>query len=210
MITMSLKTTHLKVLLIDNFDSFTYNLYHLAAKQLYIFGGDSEVVVKRNSEITIDQIIHGGFNRIIISPGPGSCTDTGYFGVCSRVISEVGKFIPVLGICLGMQGIAVAFGGSVGYAQNKMHGKTSLISHVGTGIFCNLPQSLEVMRYHSQVVGCEMLPDCLEITATSLDDSEIMGLRHKVFPVQGVQFHPESYMTEGGKQMMMNFFTQET
>lgn len=220
----------MKVLIIDNFDSFTYNLYQYAGEILHknLKPGNFTVDVVRNNEITIDEIRRRNYNKIIISPGPGSPDDPAYFGVCADVLMKLGKEIPVLGVCLGMQGMAHYFGGKVVRAKVPMHGKTSIIKHDGKGVFKGLPQDLEVMRYHSLVVEADSLPDVLEVTATvenekrsnikdlpvgrqgqrskqKDDDIEIMGLRHREYPIEGIQFHPESFGTEGGKKMMENF-----
>ncbi len=194
----------MKVLVIDNYDSYTYNLYQLVGELLSKKGREFKVDVVRNDEITLDQIRSLGYEKVIISPGPGDPSDKNYFGVCAKVLTQLGKTIPVLGVCLGMQGMGYYFGGKVIRAEKVMHGKTSLITHDGTGLFRRLPQDLEVMRYHSLIVEKESLPEDLEITATSQDE-EIMGLRHKKYPIEGVQFHPESFATEGGKLMMENF-----
>ncbi|HEX8931653.1 MAG TPA: aminodeoxychorismate/anthranilate synthase component II, partial [Patescibacteria group bacterium] len=145
------------------------------------------------------------YDRIIISPGPGDASDPKYFGVCAKVITELGKIIPVLGVCLGMQGIAYYFGGKVVRAKKPMHGKTSIINHDNLGVFKDLSQELEVMRYHSLIVERERLQDCLVITAFTKDTKEIMGLRHIQYPIEGIQFHPESFATEAGKLMLKNF-----
>jgi len=160
--------------------------------------------VFRNDEITINKIKKTNYDRIIISPGPGKPDDPNYFGVCAQVIKELGKKIPILGVCLGMQGIAYLFGGKIKLAQKPMHGKTSIIEHDGKGIFLGLPQNLEVMRYHSLVVDNKKIPNYLEITATTAK-KEIMGLRHKKYPIIGIQFHPESFATEGGNKILENF-----
>jgi anthranilate synthase component 2 len=194
----------MKVLIIDNYDSFTYNLYQLVGEILERENRDFVLDVFRNDEISLDQIKEAGYERIIISPGPGDPSDKKYFGVCADVLTELGKRIPVLGVCLGMQGIGHYFGGKVSKAANVMHGKTSIISHNGKGLFKGLPQDLEVMRYHSLVVEKKGLPEDLEILATS-EDGEIMGLSHKEYPISGVQFHPESFATEGGKKILENF-----
>ena len=195
----------MKILIIDNYDSFTFNLYQyvgeILIKKSILFTLD----VVRNNEITIEEIKKRNYNKIIISPGPGSADDPVYFGVCAKVLTEIGKKIPVLGVCLGMQGMAYYFGGKVVRAQKPMHGKTSLIKHDGQGIFKNLPQSLEVMRYHSLIAEKSSLPKILKITALSQDTKEIMGLRHKIYPIEGIQFHPESFATEGGKLLLTNF-----
>lgn len=195
----------MKVLIIDNYDSFTYNLYQYIGEILTEKGGGFVLDVVRNDEISHSEIEKRKYDKIILSPGPGDPSDKAYFGVCSEVITQLGQTTPVLGVCLGMQGIAHYFGGKVVKAKLPMHGKTSLIKHDGEGLFKSLPQELEVMRYHSLVAEKESLPECLEVTATSNDTNEIMGLRHTKYPISGVQFHPESFATEGGKIMLENF-----
>jgi anthranilate synthase/aminodeoxychorismate synthase-like glutamine amidotransferase len=210
----------MRVLIIDNYDSFTYNLYQYVGEILLSELGYShfEVLVKRNNEIDLDQIRALNPDRIIISPGPGSPDDRQYFGVCGETITQLGQTIPLLGVCLGMQGIAHCFGGKVVRASVPMHGKTSLIRHDGKGVYQNIPQNLEIMRYHSLMVEAQSLPDCLEITSViagqesdgsfiqaALGGSEIMGIRHKQFPIEGIQYHPESFATEGGKALLGNF-----
>lgn len=194
----------MKVLIIDNYDSFTYNLYQLVGEILEREVKDFKLDVFRNNEIAVQQIKKSGYEKIIISPGPGDPSDKNYFGVCGEVITNLGKTIPVLGVCLGMQGIGYYFGGKVLKASNVMHGKTSVISHSGKGLFKRLPQDLEVMRYHSLIVDKNSLPEDLDVLATS-GDGEIMGLAHKKYPISGVQFHPESFATEGGKKILENF-----
>lgn len=194
----------MKVLLIDNYDSFTYNLYQLVGQILEETGNEFVLNVFRNDEITINQIKNAEYEKIIISPGPGDPSDKNYFGVCAEVLTGLGKTIPVLGVCLGMQGLGHYYGGKVSPAKRVMHGKTSIITHTGKGLFKGLPQDLEVMRYHSLVVEKNNLPEDLEILATS-DDGEIMGLAHKIYPISGVQFHPESFATEGGRKILENF-----
>lgn len=196
----------MKILIIDNYDSFTYNLYQSMGELLEAKKIQFTLDVLRNDKITINEIIKRKYDKIIISPGPGDPGDKAYFGVCSEVIKDIGKKIPVLGVCLGMQGIANCFGGRVVKARVPMHGKISIISHDGKGIFKGLPQGLEVMRYHSLIVEKETLPKVLEITAKA--DGEIMGLRHKKYPIEGIQFHPESFATEGGKEILINFLFQ--
>lgn len=199
----------MKVLLIDNYDSFTYNLYQYVAELLE--GRNYTLDVFRNDEISLSQILKKNYDKIIISPGPGHPQDPEYFGVCSDVLTYVSKEVPTLGVCLGMQGIATIYGGKVIFAKIPMHGKTSLIEHNQRGIFRNLPNRLSVMRYHSLVVDKKSLPKCLEITAISLDTKEIMGLRHRDYPIVGIQFHPESFATDGGMQMIENFlFAKDT
>ncbi|MEK7623969.1 MAG: aminodeoxychorismate/anthranilate synthase component II [Patescibacteria group bacterium] len=196
----------MRILILDNFDSFTFNLYQLVGELLLPTGGN--VGVKRNNEITTDEIHKAQYDRIIISPGPGDPSDRQYFGVCADVLQSVSQTVPTLGVCLGMQGMGYYFGGRVIHAKEPMHGKTSQIEHDGKGIFENLPQGLEVMRYHSLIVDEASLPSCLTVTARVTQDNgrgEIMGLRHKMFPIEGMQFHPESFATEGGKSMIHNF-----
>jgi len=216
----------MNVLIIDNYDSFTFNLYQYVGEILHTelsqAQGNPKVSVKRNNEVTLEDIKSQNYDRIIISPGPGSPEDPAYFGVCSEVIKELGPSIPLLGVCLGMQGIAHVFGGDVVRAGVPMHGKTSPIRHDGQGVYKGLPQDIEIMRYHSLMVKADTLPECLEVTAVvsneqfendSLIDcvnkgEEIMGIRHKQFPIQGVQFHPESFATEGAKRLLANFLIQ--
>ena len=195
----------MNILIIDNYDSFTYNLYQYTGEILLEEQITPNITVKRNDKISLSQISNGNYDRIIISPGPGDPSEAAYFGVCADVILKIGQTIPVLGVCLGMQGIGHYFGGNVIKAKNPMHGKTSSISHDGKGVFTGLPQHIEVMRYHSLVVESATLPSCLEITATSNDTHEIMGLRHKKYPIEGIQFHPESIFTDGGKRLLRNF-----
>lgn len=194
----------MKVLLIDNYDSFTYNLYQLVGQILEEKGDKFRLDVFRNDKISLDKIERASYDRIIISPGPGDPSDRNYFGICAEVLTELGKSTPVLGVCLGMQGIGHYFGGKVFRARKIMHGKTSIITHSDKSIFKGLPQDLEVMRYHSLIVERNSLPKDLEILAVT-KSKEIMGLRHKSYPVCGVQFHPESFATEGGKQILKNF-----
>ena len=197
----------MKILIIDNFDSFTFNLYQLVGEILQDSDQPFNLDVKRNNEITVEEIQQAKYDRIIISPGPGNPADIEYFGVCKDVILDIAKTTPVLGVCLGMQGIAHYFGGKVVKAKLPMHGKTSKITHNSQGLFKNLPQEISVMRYHSLVAEKKSLPNSLEITAETAGNTqkEIMGLRHKIYPLVGVQFHPESYVTEYGKQLLTNF-----
>jgi anthranilate synthase/aminodeoxychorismate synthase-like glutamine amidotransferase len=185
----------LKVLLIDNYDSFTYNLAQ-------IFGElGADVVVKRNDEVALADIQILRPARICISPGPGRPRDA---GISCDVIRDFGAQIPLLGVCLGHQCIGEVFGGEIVRAPKLMHGKTSAISHKGTGVFENLAKPFEATRYHSLVVKRETLPQSLTITAES-DDGEIMGLQHRGLPIHGVQFHPESILTEEGRKLLANF-----
>ncbi|MCH1781608.1 anthranilate synthase component II [Psychrobacter glaciei] len=214
----------MNVLIIDNYDSFTFNLYQYVGEILQTLDSDKEasVIVKRNNEITLADVQAMNLDRIIISPGPGSPDDPAYFGICSEVIETLGKTVPLLGVCLGMQGIAHVFGGDVIRASVPMHGKVSSIRHNGLGIYQGLPQELEIMRYHSLIVKADTIPSCLTITSVVANDSradlsfdesaltgdEIMGLAHKDYPIQGVQFHPESFATEGAKRLLSNFLIQ--
>ncbi|MFN3372317.1 MAG: anthranilate synthase component II [Chloroflexus sp.] len=185
----------MRVLLIDNYDSFTYNLYQYLCE----LGADVEVV--RNDQITVAEVAARLPDRIVISPGP--CTPA-EAGISVDVIRELGSKIPILGVCLGHQAIGAAYGGTVVRAPLVMHGKLSPIHHDGQGVFAGLPSPFLATRYHSLIVRREDLPDELEVTAWT-EDGLIMGLRHRSQPVEGVQFHPESIMTEGGKQMLANF-----
>lgn len=201
----------MNVLIIDNYDSFTYNLYQYVGELLEDAEESFRLDVVRNDAITLQEITKRGYRRIIISPGPGDPGDIRYFGVCKDVLLELGKRIPVLGVCLGMQGMAHYFGGRVIRAKIPMHGKTSAIVHDSKGVFHSLPQGIECMRYHSLVADVQSLPNELEISAkaflTADEDGafEIMGLRHRRYPIEGIQFHPESFGTEGGKVMLKNF-----
>lgn len=185
----------MRVLLIDNYDSFTYNLYQ------YLCELGAEVEVVRNDQITVTEVAQRHPDRIVISPGP--CTPA-EAGISVEVIRQLGSHIPILGVCLGHQAIGAAYGGTVVRAPMVMHGKLSLIYHNGQGVFVGLPSPFQATRYHSLVVRREDLPAELEVTAWT-EDGIIMGLRHRLSPVEGVQFHPESIMTEHGKQMLANF-----
>lgn len=193
----------MKVLILDNYDSFTYNLYQYAGELLEAKKLQFDLDVFRNDKITVSEIKKRNYDKIIISPGPGDPADKTYFGVCSEVITDIGRKTPVLGVCLGMQGVAYYFGGRVVKARVPMHGKTSIITHDGKGVFKGLPQGLEVMRYHSLIAEKKSLSKDLKITAEA--KGEIMGLRHKKYPIEGIQFHPESFATEGGKRILTNF-----
>lgn len=183
------------LLLIDNYDSFTYNLYQ------YLSELGAEVVVHRNDQITLEDIERMQPERIVVSPGP--CTPN-EAGISCQVIERFGPRIPLLGVCLGHQAIGQVYGGNVIRAPEPVHGKTGIIQHEGRGVFHNLPQPFEATRYHSLIVERETLPDTLEITAQT-EDGLIMGLRHRAYPVQGVQFHPESIITSAGKDLLRNF-----
>lgn len=214
----------MNVLIIDNYDSFTFNLYQYIGEILQTMDGDkaANVIVKRNNEITLADVQAMNLDRIIISPGPGAPDDPAYFGICAEVIEVMGKTTPILGVCLGLQGIAHVFGGDVVRASVPMHGKVSSIRHDGAGVYQGLPQDIEIMRYHSLMVKADTLPECLTVTAVVANDAhaelslaesalagdEIMGLQHKDYPIQGVQFHPESFATEGAKRLLTNFLLQ--
>ncbi len=188
------------ILMIDNYDSFTYNLVQ------YLGELGQEVRVARNDQITLDEVERLAPDRIVISPGP--CTPN-EAGISLDLIMRFGEHIPLLGVCLGHQSIGQAFGGRVVRAGRVMHGKTSAISHKGEGVFRGLPNPFTATRYHSLVVARDDLPECLEVTAVSEDDGEIMGLRHKWWPVEGVQFHPESILSEHGHALLENFLRGE-
>ena len=183
------------ILLIDNYDSFTYNLYQ------YIGIFNSDIIVARNDKITSDEIRALQPERIVLSPGSKSPKEA---GICMKVVKEFDDEIPILGICLGHQCIGEAFGGVVSYAKKLFHGKQSEISHDGTGIFRGIPSPIKVARYHSLAIQKDTLPECLAVTAETTD-GEIMSVRHKTYPVFGLQFHPESIYTEHGKRMIENF-----
>lgn len=183
------------ILLLDNYDSFTYNIYQLLAEL------GAQVEVARNDKITAHEISLLKYDAIIISPGPGVPKDA---GIAEAVIDEFKNQLPILGICLGHQAIGEVFGGKVVRAGKIVHGKTSKIKHCGAGIYAGLEQGVEVGRYHSLIIERKTLPDCLEITS-ELDDGTIMGIRHKKFDVEGIQFHPESILTPCGKIILQNF-----
>ena len=212
----------MKVLIIDNYDSFTYNLYQFIGEILTTEKNRGElphfeIMVKRNNQIDFKAIEAMAPDRIIISPGPGSPDDPRYFGVCAEVIEKLGKTTPLLGVCLGMQGIVHVFGGKV----VKAHGKISPINHNNQSVFNGVPDQLEVMRYHSLIADAATLPECLEVTATvgaltadnfaergrwqAAGEFELMGVKHRDYPIHGIQFHPESFATEGGKELIANF-----
>lgn len=185
------------ILVIDNYDSFTYNLVQ------YLGELGQEIVVHRNDAITLDELAALKPDHLLVSPGPCSPAEA---GVSVAVIQRFAGEIPILGVCLGHQSIGHAFGGNIVRAQRLMHGKTSTIHHEGVGVFTGLPNDFPAIRYHSLVIERASLPECLEITATS-EDGEIMGVRHKTLPIEGVQFHPESVLTEHGHAMLKNFLT---
>ncbi|MDO4591327.1 MAG: aminodeoxychorismate/anthranilate synthase component II [Comamonadaceae bacterium] len=193
----------MKLLMIDNYDSFTYNIVQ------YFGELGAEVSVVRNDEVTLEEVIalvaEKGIERIVISPGPCSPAEA---GISVAAIQHFAGKLPVLGVCLGHQSIGAAFGGDIIRAGQQMHGKTSVITTDQQGVFADLPQQFTVNRYHSLVIDKATLPDCLAITATS-EDGEIQGVRHKTLAVEGVQFHPESILTEHGHAMLQNFLEQK-
>jgi len=189
----------MKVLIIDNYDSFVYNLVQYVGE----LGGSP--IVYRNDQITLGEAERINPRRIIISPGPGTPTDERYFGVCSEILRNLSCKIPTLGVCLGHQGIISTYQGIIVRAKRLMHGKTSLIGHDGLGIFKDVENPFEATRYHSLVGDIGSIPACLKVTAKALDDGEIMGVRHVSYPIEGVQFHPESIMTSPGKRLIKNF-----
>jgi len=188
-----------KVLVIDNYDSFVYNLVQ------YIGELGGEPIVYRNDQLTLQQAIELDPQQIVISPGPGTPEDPHYFGVCSEILREMSYKIPTLGVCLGNQGIISVFGGKIVRAGRLMHGKTSQIMHDGKGVFEGVKNPLTATRYHSLVGARESIPLCIEVTAESMDDGEIMGVRHRTYPITGLQFHPESILCEDGKKIIKNF-----
>jgi anthranilate synthase component 2 len=191
----------MKILIIDNYDSFVYNLAQLLGEL------KTEPAVLRNDKITLEDVVKMDPDAIVISPGPGHPADRKYFGVCTDVISELGYRIPILGVCLGHQGIVHAFGGKVVNAKKIRHGKTSMIKYTTDRLFENVANPFKATRYHSLVADRNTVPSCLEVTATALDDGEIMGIRHRHYLMEGVQFHPESVLTGEGRRMLLNFIS---
>ena len=189
----------MRVLILDNYDSFVYNLAQYAGEIA------DEVVVKRNDEVNLPEVRRLSPENIIISPGPGTPENPRTFGICGEVLTTISRETPTLGVCLGHQGIVHSFGGKIVQAKTLRHGKTSPIRHDGKGIFRGIPNPFEATRYHSLVADPRTLPDCLEVSARSEDDREIMGIRHRVFPIEGVQFHPESILTLHGRRIIENF-----
>ena len=183
------------VLLIDNYDSFVYNVYQLLSEL------GAEVEVRRNDEVTVDDVNARKYRGIVISPGPGVPAEA---GVSEEMIRAFQGKLPILGICLGHQAIGEVYGGRIIRSKQLVHGKTSRLIHNGSGLYEGLPSTVEVGRYHSLIVERETLPECLEVTS-SLEDGTVMGLRHKEFDVEGMQFHPESILTPDGGIMMQNF-----
>jgi anthranilate synthase component II len=188
-----------RILIIDNYDSFVYNIAQLLGEL------KTEPIVIRNDKISLQQVREMSPDAIVISPGPGHPADRKYFGVCTDVIRQLGPNIPILGVCLGHQGIVHAFGGKVVNAGKVRHGKTSAIQYSKGTLFENVSNPFKATRYHSLVADKDTIPDCLEVTAKSLDDNEIMGIHHKKFIIEGVQFHPESVLTGEGHKILQNF-----
>ena len=189
----------MRALVVDNYDSFVYNLVQ------YIGELGAETIVYRNDQVTLKQVKELKPDRIVISPGPGTPEDARYFGVCTEILQHVSCEVPTLGVCLGHQGIIHAFGGKVVSAKRLMHGKTSKIKHDGKGVFRGVHNPFTATRYHSLAGEKYSIPPCLEITAESIDDGEVMGIRHTEYPIEGIQFHPESILCEDGKLIIKNF-----
>jgi len=193
----------MRVLVIDNYDSFVYNLVQ------YVGELGAEPLVYRNNILSLTAAKDLHPDRIIISPGPGTPEDPRYFGVCLDILRELSPTTPTLGVCLGHQGIAYAYGGRIINAKSLMHGKTSTIRHDEQGVFRGVSNPVVATRYHSLAVDRNTLPAELKVTAETVDDAEIMGLRHIRYPVEGVQFHPESILTQDGMTMIRNFLEEE-
>ena len=192
------------LLVIDNYDSFTFNLVQYLGELAVDHPIAAQVRVERNDALSLEQIEALKPEAVLISPGPGTPADS---GVCRAVIRELGPRVPLLGVCLGHQAIAEVFGGAVVRAPELMHGKTSAVHHQGQGVFAGLPQPFTATRYHSLIADRDSLPDCLEVTAW-LEGGMVMGLRHREHPhLQGVQFHPESVLTQDGHRLLANFLS---
>ena len=191
----------MKILVIDNYDSFVYNLAQLLGEL------KTEPTVLRNDKITLEDARKMDPDAVVISPGPGHPADRRYFGACTDIITELGPSVPILGVCLGHQGIVHAFGGKVINAKRIRHGKTSLIQYTADRLFENVANPFKATRYHSLVADQNTVPPNLEVTARALDDGEIMGIRHRQYLIEGVQFHPESVLTGEGRRMLLNFIS---
>lgn len=189
------------ILIIDNYDSFTYNLAQ------YIGEIGAEPIVYRNDKIGLEEVKKLDVDAIIISPGPGHPANARDFGVSKDIILELHDKLPILGVCLGHQGIVHLFGGRVIHAKMLRHGKTSSITHNEDGIFASMKNPFKATRYHSLVAESSSIPSILEVTARSIDDDEVMGIKHKRYPLYGVQFHPESVLTDNGKRILINFLS---
>jgi anthranilate synthase component 2 len=189
----------LRILVIDNYDSFVYNIVQILGKL------NIQTLVKRNDRISFASARKMNLDGIIISPGPGHPADRKYFGNCIDIIVNLGPTTPILGVCLGHEGIVNAFGGSIKNAKKVRHGKTSPIEYQSDKLFENISNPFRATRYHSLVADPNDIPFCLEVTAKALDDGEIMGVRHKKYPIEGIQFHPESVLTADGPMIFQNF-----
>jgi anthranilate synthase component II len=191
----------MKILIIDNYDSFVYNIAQILGE----LGVEPSVV--RNDSITLSEISKLNPDAIVISPGPGHPADRKYFGICTDTILQLGPITPILGVCLGHQGIIHAFGGKVVNAGKVRHGKTSVIEYSYDKLFEDVSNPFKATRYHSLVADKNTVPSCLKVTAKALDDGEIMGVRHDKYLIEGVQFHPESVLTHEGRKMLLNFIS---
>jgi anthranilate synthase/aminodeoxychorismate synthase-like glutamine amidotransferase len=192
------KINELKILVIDNYDSFTFNLVQLIGKFT------QNIIVKRNDKTTLDEIKKINPDKIVISPGPGTPKDS---GISVDVIKTIGKHTPLLGVCLGHQTIGEVFGAKVVNAQNLMHGKSSQVTHSGDGVFADVKQNFDAGRYHSLIIDSNSIPEDLEITSQT-NDKTIMGIKHKKYPIEGIQFHPESILTPEGETIIKNWLEQ--
>jgi anthranilate synthase/aminodeoxychorismate synthase-like glutamine amidotransferase len=192
-------TAALRIVIIDNYDSYAYNLYQRIGEL-----SDVAAVVFRNDRVSVQQVIQSNPTHLLISPGPGNPEDPACFGICRQLLLELGPRIPVLGVCLGHQGIGCAYGARIIRAPEPMHGKISRVTHDGSWLFRGIQTPMVAMRYHSLIIDPETVPDCLRVTAWT-EDGLIMGLVHKEFPVFGVQFHPESIGTPDGTKLLSNF-----
>jgi anthranilate synthase component 2 len=190
----------MRVLVVDNYDSFVYNIAQRLGEL------KTEPTVVRNDKITINSVKSIDPDAIVISPGPGHPADRKYFGICTDIITELGPQTPILGVCLGHQGIVHAFGGKVINAKTVRHGKTSIIQYSSGRLFDQVSNPFKATRYHS-LVADKKIPPCLEVTATALDDGEIMGVGHRQYLIEGVQFHPESVLTKQGPKILHNFIS---
>jgi anthranilate synthase component 2 len=191
----------LRILVIDNYDSFVYNIVQILGKL------NIQTLVERNDRISFASVRKMNPDGIVISPGPGHPADRKYFGNCIDIIINLGPTTPILGVCLGHEGIVNAFGGSIINAKKVRHGKTSPIEYQSSKLFENISNPFRATRYHSLVADPNNIPFCLEVTAKALDDGEIMGVRHKQYPIEGIQFHPESVLTADGPMMFQNFIS---
>jgi anthranilate synthase component 2 len=189
----------LRILVIDNYDSFVYNIAQILGKL------DAQAIVQRNDKLSSASVLEMNPDGIIISPGPGHPADRRYFGNCTDIIVNLGPKTPILGICLGHEGIVNAFGGKIIHAKKVRHGKTSPIEYKSSELFKNITNPFKATRYNSLVADPKNIPNCLEVTARALDDSEVMGVRHKQYQIEGVQFHPESVLTAFGPKILQNF-----